>query len=67
MSLIFINDSDRADLRVLAAYPLCALIKDAILFAVYVNSFFSKTVRWHGKTIRIVAKSRIISSQLSGQ
>jgi len=58
-SLFLVNKADTADSRVLAYYPLCVLIKDAILFRVYIDSFFSKTVKWHGKKITIGSKSTI--------
>ena len=59
ISMILVNSSDRANIKILAAYPLCVLIKDTILFAVYVSSFFFRTVSWHGKRITIGSQSRI--------
>jgi ceramide glucosyltransferase len=58
-SLALVNKEDRGSIRVLALYPLCALLKDAMLFIVYVSAFFSRTVKWHGRSIRIGAQSRI--------
>ncbi len=60
-SLFLVNSSDKDNINVLTSYPLCVLIKDSILFAVYISAFFSNTVRWHGRRITIGSQSRINS------
>ena len=61
VSFLLTGGAARGETKNLAAYPLCVPVKDAILFAVYVTSFFSKTVDWHGRKISIGSLSRINS------
>ena len=58
-SLVLINNADHMKIKVLAMCPVAMVIKDAILLYVYFEAFFSKTVAWHGKKIRIGPKSKI--------
>jgi cellulose synthase/poly-beta-1,6-N-acetylglucosamine synthase-like glycosyltransferase len=63
LSHIFINKEDCFDIRFIVMYPFAMLVKDAILFVVYFDAIFSKTVNWHGNIIKIGPKSRIESTK----
>lgn len=61
LNLIAVNRTDARKVWVLAAYPFCMLLKDMLMFAIYLAPFFSSTVNWRGWKIRIGEKSRIIT------
>ena len=59
LNFMFINKEDRKKLSVVLVLPLCILLKDILLFAVYVTPFFSRTVKWRGGKISIGKNTRI--------
>ncbi|MHB9155748.1 MAG: glycosyltransferase [Endomicrobiales bacterium] len=58
-SLFAVNAEDRKKPWVLLGFPALMVLKDLLLFAVYFLPFFSSTVNWRGRDIRIGSKSRI--------
>lgn len=56
-----VNNYDRRKLWIAAIYPFCIVLKDLLLFIIYLIPFVSETVNWRGRKIRIGAKSRIYS------
>jgi ceramide glucosyltransferase len=53
MNFLFINSEDRGRIRNHLMFPAAVLVKDFILFAVYLTPFFSRQVEWRGGRIAI--------------
>lgn len=62
-SLVLVNNTDHTSLKVLALCPVAMLVKDAILLYVYIEAFFSRSVSWHGREIKIGSKSMIEAAE----
>ncbi len=61
LNFIFINVEDRKKLRMHLYFPFAVIVKDIILFLVYLYPFFSGSVKWRGRNITIGKNTRIIS------
>lgn len=64
-NFLFLNPGDSKKFRVLLLLPFAILVKDIILFVVYLAPFFSSTVNWRGGKISIGKKTLIAFSQES--
>lgn len=64
-NFLFLNPGDSKKFRVLLLLPFAILVKDIILFVVYLAPFFSSTVNWRGGKISIGKKTLIALSQES--
>jgi ceramide glucosyltransferase len=53
VNFCFINSGDRGRLRNHLLFPAAVVVKDLILFAVYLTPFFSHQVEWRGGRIAI--------------
>lgn len=54
-----VNNTDRKRLWIILVYPFCIVLKDILMFFIYLAPFFSSKVNWRGWKIAIGAKSRI--------
>ncbi|PZR05121.1 MAG: glycosyl transferase [Archangium gephyra] len=60
---------DVSSARALKCGPLgwrvafAVLVKDALLFVTWLNGFFSRTVLWRGRRLRVGARSRLIGTR----
>ncbi len=61
LNLFVVNGRDARKLRVLALYPVSVLLKDFLLFFIYLSPFFSKEVFWRGMHIKIDNMGKIVS------
>jgi ceramide glucosyltransferase len=55
-----VNTEDRKKIWIIAIYPLAVIIKDILLFFIYLIPYFSSNVSWHGYKMKITQNSRII-------
>ena len=58
-NFLFVNNEDRKKWQVHAVYPFAVVIKDIFIFAINLTPFFTSSVNWRGREIRIGADSRI--------
>jgi ceramide glucosyltransferase len=58
-NFLFVNLEDRTRLRNHLLFPTAILVKDLILFVVYLTPFFSRQVEWRGGRIAIGKNSLI--------
>ena len=52
-NFLFVNSEDARRLRNHLMFPAAVVVKDLVLFAVYLTPFFSRQVDWRGGRIRI--------------
>ncbi|MFH1368510.1 MAG: glycosyltransferase [Elusimicrobiota bacterium] len=62
VNLFSVNTTDRKKPWIILAYPFCMILKDILMFFIYIVPFFSSNVNWRGWKIRIGEKSRIFNS-----
>jgi ceramide glucosyltransferase len=60
INFLVINDLDRKKLTAHLMFPLGVIVKDFLLFGVYIEPFFNKNVTWRGRSITIDNKGRIV-------
>ena len=53
INFVIINTEDSKKIKNFLLYPICMIVKDFILFAVYFVPFFSKQVEWRGTKLKI--------------
>lgn len=53
VNFLFVNPEDRRRLRNHLLFPAAVVVKDLVLFAVYLTPFFSRKVEWRGGRIAI--------------
>jgi ceramide glucosyltransferase len=59
VNFLNINTEDRKKFKNIFLFPISILLKDILLFFVYISPFFSSEVDWRGRKIKIGKMSRI--------
>ncbi|MFW6134570.1 MAG: glycosyltransferase [Elusimicrobiota bacterium] len=59
ISLFAINREDSKKIYIVVLYPFFIFLKDILLFAIYLTPYFSRTIKWKNRKIKITRKSVI--------
>lgn len=63
LNFLFINTADRGNIRTALLFPFCVILKDLLLFEIYLTPFFRRSVTWREGRISVGRKTLIAGSQ----